>query len=79
MMTPIEKYMSILQMTFPGQIALTLEQFCRVTGMTENSVRTLLSRGSLDLETIKPGKRRLIPFGEIAKFLAARTSPRRAA
>jgi hypothetical protein len=69
-----EKYIAELRKTFPGQIALNIDQFCQVTGMTANSVRTMLSRRQLDLETFKPGRRRLILLTEVAKLLALKTS-----
>jgi hypothetical protein len=75
----LDEYLADLKAIFPGQIALDLAQFAKVTGMSENSIRTMLSRGQLSLRTIKPGKRRLVPLTEVAELLAEKTSQRRRA
>jgi len=57
---------------FPGRIALTLREFARAIGSTENSVRARLSTGKLEIRTIKIGKSRLIPINEVVNFVSTR-------
>jgi hypothetical protein len=73
-MTLVEKYIAQLRELYPGQLALTIEQFSQITAMSASSVRSMLSRGDLNLTTMKPGKKRLIPISEVGELLAARTS-----
>lgn len=59
----------------PGQALISITAFGRLIGFHPTSIRPMIGRGQVAIETVKIGARRLVPVEAAAAFIDARRQP----
>ena len=69
--------LDLLVRQFPGKILLSLSEAGLATGRCGKTVRNEIALGIFPVQTVKVGKRRLVPIAALAEYLDSLTTPSR--
>jgi len=64
-----------LDRLYPGQINLSVDETARAIGLHPASLRNMQTLGTLPFQTLKLGRRRLVPKSALAVYLASLQAP----
>lgn len=70
-MDDVDRYLSLLSNSFPGQMVLYLDDIVKVLATTKRSVEGLIQRKRFPFETRKIGGRVCVDILQVARYLAS--------